>query len=90
VFRSIPFRARRSGVEERHGLGNPLYQQGQIDKLKRYCLDDVRLTREVYEHGCRHGQVVIPSRFGDERITVPVTWGQAPAEAVRMQQQSLF
>ena len=34
-----------------------LYQQGQIDKLKRYCLDDVRLTREVYEHGCRHGPV---------------------------------
>jgi len=34
--------------------------------------------------------VVIPSRFGDERIPVPVTWGQAPAEAPRMQQQSLF
>jgi hypothetical protein len=67
-----------------------LYQQGQIDKLKRYCLDDVRLTREIYEHGCRHGQVIIPSRFGDERIPVTVTWGQAPEETPRMQQQSLF
>jgi DEAD/DEAH box helicase domain-containing protein len=67
-----------------------LYQRGELDRLKRYCLDDVRLTREVYEHGCRHRQVVIPSRFGNEMLPVSVTWGDPPPETPELMQGSLF
>ena len=30
------------------------FKQGRMDELKKYCLDDVRLTRDLYEHGLKH------------------------------------
>lgn len=50
-----------------------LYQRGQWDTLARYCLEDVRLTKELYEHGLRAGHVKFPRRDGT--ITeVKATW----------------
>jgi hypothetical protein len=66
------------------------YQRGEMDRLRRYCLDDVRLTREVYEYGCQHGKVIILSKFGSNRIDVPVRWGEPPSAAAEARQGSLF
>ena len=32
-----------------------LYREGKIDDLKKYCLSDVKITRDLYEYGLRHG-----------------------------------
>ncbi len=34
-----------------------MYAENRIDDLKKYCLDDVRITREVDEYGCREGKI---------------------------------
>jgi len=33
------------------------YRLGEWEKLEGYCLDDVRITRDVYEYGKNHGYV---------------------------------
>jgi DEAD/DEAH box helicase domain-containing protein len=48
------------------------FKEGQFDLIKQYCLEDVRITKDVYEHGKQHGRLFITSRFGPDKIAVPV------------------
>ncbi|MFH1425889.1 MAG: ribonuclease H-like domain-containing protein [Candidatus Kerfeldbacteria bacterium] len=52
------------------------YREGDLDSLSKYCLDDVKVTRDVYEYGLRHGRIFYPS--GGQQIPIPIKWGQAP------------
>ncbi len=54
------------------------YRSGEMEKLKKYCLDDVRLTKEVYEFGKKNGLVYYLSKDGSNRLTARVNW-QDPA-----------
>ncbi len=46
-----------------HGLLAVQYwKEGRIDELKKYCLDDVRLTRDLYEYGAKNGQIRFMAR----------------------------
>ena len=49
------------------------FKKGEIDKLKKYCLDDVRITKEVYEFGKQNGLVYYMDRQGQKR-SVPVNF----------------
>jgi DEAD/DEAH box helicase domain-containing protein len=48
------------------------YKEGKFDQIKQYCLEDVRLTKDVYEYGKQHGKLFITSRFNNDKIAVPV------------------
>jgi len=50
------------------------YQEGKLDLLKEYCLQDVKVTKQVYEFGRIHGHVFYPDRFRNEKIKVPVNF----------------
>ncbi|QQR79760.1 MAG: ribonuclease H-like domain-containing protein [Deltaproteobacteria bacterium] len=50
------------------------YRTGQMEKLKKYCLDDVRLTMEVYEFGKQNGRVFYWSKDGSTKKEVAVEW----------------
>jgi len=63
------------------------WQEGNIEAIKKYCLDDVRITRDIYEYGKTHGQVIAETR-NDPRVAVPVKW-QVPQDALAAQ-ASLF
>lgn len=39
------------------------YEQGQLDKLKEYCLQDVAVTRDVYDHGRNTGKVKFKNKW---------------------------
>lgn len=55
-----------------HGLMAVEYwRKGEIDKLKEYCLQDVRVTRDVYEHALQQGDVSYNDRTGQKR-TIPL------------------
>ncbi len=59
-----------------HGLEALLwYKQGRIEEIKKYCLDDVRLTRDLYEYGKKHGHVLFESYIDGKIHSVPVAWG---------------
>ncbi|MDO8461669.1 MAG: ribonuclease H-like domain-containing protein [Deltaproteobacteria bacterium] len=62
------------------------YRSGEMEKLKKYCLDDVRLTREIYEYGKKNGEVFYQSRDGQHRLPVKIQWKDPEPP----QQASLF
>jgi len=62
-----------------HGLqAVEWFKTGEFDKIEKYCIDDVRITRDVYEYGKTHKQIFypdlasnikpIPVKFGVERV----------------------
>lgn len=51
-----------------------LYRQGKIEELKRYCLDDVRITKEIYEYGKKYGKVYFRSNRDFRVHEIPVKW----------------
>jgi DEAD/DEAH box helicase domain-containing protein len=40
------------------------FRRGEIDKLRDYCLQDVKVTKEVYEFGLQNGFVKFKDRVG--------------------------
>jgi len=51
-----------------------LYRSGKMEELKKYCLDDVRLTRDLYEYGKKHQKVIFQSKYTLGTQAIPVTW----------------
>lgn len=50
------------------------WRNGEIDKLKSYCMDDVKITHEIYEYGARHGELFFTSKYGMTKARAPVSW----------------
>src|SRR3989344_1221809 len=60
-----------------HGLDAIRYfREGNMEKLKSYCLDDVRITRDIFEYGKKHGNVKYSSKYSPDLNAVPVDWKQ--------------
>lgn len=56
-----------------HGLMAVEYwKKGELDKLKEYCLQDVRVTKDVYEYALDHQEVSFFDRQGNKQ-RVPLT-----------------
>lgn len=53
------------------------YREGDFESLAKYCLDDVAITRDVYEYGLRHGYIYYTS--GGSVLPIPVPWGKKPS-----------
>lgn len=60
-----------------------LFKENKMEELKRYCLDDVRLTKEIYEHGCREGKVFFTSTWDYKTYEIPVSWNQQAEEIMK-------
>ena len=58
-----------------HGLeALKWFKEGRFDLITKYCLDDVKLTKELYDYGKQHGRLFATSRFGSEKLQIPVFW----------------
>lgn len=55
------------------------WRKGEIDKLREYCLQDVKVTRDVYEHALQNGEVSFLDRQGQKQV-IPL-----PLEPVEVQ-----
>ena len=53
-----------------------------MDDVKKYCLDDVRLTRDVYEYGKKHGHILFESYVDHNIHSIPVAWTERPEAPV--------
>lgn len=60
-----------------HGLeAANLYNEGKIDELKSYCLNDVKITKDLYELAKNQGHLMVPQRNSEEMLKVPLDWRQ--------------
>lgn len=50
------------------------WANGELDKLKKYCLMDVKITKEIFEFGCRQGEIFFMDKFGIQKKRCPVNW----------------
>ena len=52
------------------------FKEGRINELKKYCLDDVRFTRDLYEHGLKNGEIKFTARDANLPYikTIKVDW----------------
>lgn len=58
-----------------HGLDAIRYWNcKELEKLKNYCLDDVRITKEVYEYGAKYGELLFLNKFGSDKLKAKVNW----------------
>ena len=64
-----------------------LYKEGRMEELKKYCMDDVRITKDVYEYGIQHGKISFISNRDYQTHEIPVSWGDALKE-VKEQKKS--
>ena len=56
------------------------YRQGDWAKLERYCLEDVKLTRDLYEYAKTHGHLYYFK--GQRRAPVPMRFATSPLAAL--------
>jgi DEAD/DEAH box helicase domain-containing protein len=58
-----------------HGLqAIELYKEGKLDELKNYCMDDVRLTCELFDYGIKNNQIFYLNENG--KAEIKVDWGR--------------
>ena len=56
-----------------HGLmAIDYYKEGKWDELKRYCLDDTMLTKELFDYGMKVGEIYYLNGINKE--TIKVNW----------------
>lgn len=54
-----------------HGLmAIDMYKEGRIDELRDYCLNDVMVTKELLDHGVKHGEINYIDETGKKAIKV--------------------
>jgi len=56
-----------------HGLmAIDYYREGKWDELKKYCLDDVMVTKELFDFGEKFGEIFYLDENG--KVTIKVDW----------------
>lgn len=64
-----------------HGLeAIKWWRTGEIDKIRAYCTDDVRLTKELYDHALEHKKLVFKEGPQMKEITLDVSDWDKPGE----------
>ena len=58
-----------------HGLeAIKFYKEGRLEELKKYCLNDVKITKDLYDLGMSQGHLVVPQRTTGEMQKVEFDW----------------
>lgn len=65
-----------------------LFRAGRLDELKKYCLDDVKITRQIYEYALGNGKLLYRDFFTMKEI--PLRISEPLARAGVQQQTALF
>ena len=71
-----------------HGLqAVEWYKQGEWDKIEKYCLDDVKITKEVFEFGLKNKQLFYPDLSGIKPFPVDFTMPEITEEEKQLASQ---
>ncbi len=64
------------------------FRSGRMDQLKKYCLDDVRVTRQVYDYAMKNSKVLYKDFFATREI--PLKLSEAVPRSGVVSQGALF
>lgn len=63
-----------------HGLmAIDYYKEGKWDELKKYCMDDVMVTKKLFDYGFEKGEIFYLNEIG--KIPIKVNWRKYMEEA---------
>ena len=48
------------------------YKNGRMDLLKKYCLDDVKITKQVYDYAMRNNKLLYKDFFKTKEIPLKI------------------
>jgi len=65
------------------------WNSGRLEELKKYCLQDVKITKEVFEFGVKNKEVYFMDKFRREKRKASVHWKMEHVEEAD-KQISLF
>jgi DEAD/DEAH box helicase domain-containing protein len=65
-----------------------MFRQGRIDELKKYCTNDVRITKEIYDYAQKFGKLLYKDYFDTREIKIVFSDPQLKKPAIR--QTALF
>jgi len=60
------------------------YKSGQLDKLKEYCLQDVKITRDIYDYGLKTGKIKFRNKW-NRLIEAKIDFSYSPQRNVGVQ-----
>ena len=60
------------------------WKNGEIEKIRKYCLDDVRITKEVYEYALKNGHVKYKEMGATREIKLDTSKWEAVAPAAAL------
>lgn len=71
------------GIEKTHGgLDAPrLYKEGNLKELEAYCLNDVKITKDLYELAKKQGFLLVPDRLSNVLVKLPLNIQEAELPA---------
>src|SRR3989338_5392305 len=65
-----------------HGLeAIKFYREGNFEELKNYCLNDVKITKELYELAKKQRHLMVPHRQTGELMKVALGWQEVDLPA---------
>ena len=65
------------GVGKTHSTGLEairLYKEGKLDELASYCINDVKITKELYDLAKKQGHLMVPKRNSNEMSKAQFNW----------------
>lgn len=86
IQKAIGFRLKLQDVamatigEGKSAAGNQAtewWKEGRVQEIKDYCLQDVKVTKNIYEYGLKHGALAFVDRGGARR-GIPVNFAFQP------------
>lgn len=66
-----------------HGLDAiKWWREGEVEKVKKYCLDDVKITKDIYEYALQNGKLIFKEGPNLNTIKLDTTdWEKLPEAA---------
>lgn len=68
-----------------HGLeAITWWKNGEIDKIIKYCIDDVKITKELYEYALKHKKLKYPEGTNMREVKLDTSSWEKPNEGAAM------
>lgn len=57
------------------------WKNGEIEKLRKYCIDDVRITKEIYEYALKNGELIFKEGPNMNKVKLDTSGWEAPVDS---------